>query len=150
MTDKKAEPGRQTSETQRVADLLTSILNNVQKQVQSQTREPLEGKAVEAVELFREIGASLALQARPTITLRADRTQIKSGESVNLFWSSLEARAVSIAPDVGEVTPAAGGSIPATPSILPTTTYTATATNPCGRATAEVTIEVTITVPVIP
>lgn len=145
MTDKKAVTSSQEPEIKPVVDLLTSILNEVQKQVQSKPPKPLEGKAVEAVELFREIGASLALQARPTITLRADRTQITSGESVNLFWSSLEARAVSIAPDVGEVTPAAGGSIPATPSILPTT-YTATATNPCGRATAEE----TITAPVIP
>jgi hypothetical protein len=144
MIDKKAETSSQEPEIKPVVDLLTSILEEFRKQVQSKTPKPLEGAALQAVELFREISASLALQPRPTITLRADRTQITSGQSVNLFWSSTEARAVSIAPDVGEVTPVAGGSILVTPSILPTT-YTATATGGlCGRATAEVTITASV------
>lgn len=144
MAEKKIETRGPEPSTQEVVKLLTSILNEVQKQVQSKTAEPLEGEAMRAVEQFREISAALALQRRPTITLTSDRTQIPTGQPVNLHWSSTEARKVSIAPDVGEVTPVAGGSIPVTPSMLPTT-YIATATGDlCGRATAEITITASV------
>lgn len=136
MTDKKAEPGRQTSETQRVADLLTSILNDVQKQVQSEAPKPLEGKAVEAVELFREIGAALELQRRPTIiTLEATPTRLNDGEgTVTLNWSSNGAQTVSIVQKekVGGETTSLGEELPPDGSIpnilvLTTTIFTATA-----------------------
>ena len=52
----------QQPETKPVVDLLTSILNEVQKQVRvDNTDQPLEGEAAGAVEQFREIVAALAL-----------------------------------------------------------------------------------------
>jgi len=141
MADKKAAPGSQEPEIQPVVDLLTSILNEVQKQVQSKTPKPLEGKAVEAVEQFREIGAALALQPLPTITLIANPTQFGvGGGTAKLTWSSTDAQTVSIDSNVGEVTPAAGGSIDVI--VLTTTIFTATATGPCGSATAGATVTV--------
>lgn len=134
MENKKAAPGGPEPETKPVIDLLTSILNEVQKQVQSKTPKPLEGEAVRAVEQFREIVAALALQ--PTITLSAEPTEIKDVGKTKLTWSSTGAETVSIDQGVGEVTPAAGGSIEV--RVTRTTLFTATATNPCGSKTASV------------
>lgn len=141
MADKKAAPGSQEPETKPLADLLTSILNEVQKQVQSKTPKALDGEALRAVDQFREIVAALALQPRPTITLSANPTRfgVEGGETT-FTWSSTGAQRVSIDSGVGEVTPAAGGSIKV--SVLGTTTFTATAIGPCSNATASVTVVV--------
>src|SRR3954451_5258094 len=83
--DKKAAAEKEAgavspeSETKPVVDLLTSILNEVQSQVQRQTPTllaappppVLEGKAREAFDLFRKIVAALGLQPPPTILLDA-------------------------------------------------------------------------------
>ena len=117
----RREPPRQAPETsgqqpeiKPVVDLLASILSEVQNQVLSKTPKPLEGAALRAVELFREISAALALRPRPTITLTNDAPQ---GGTVTLRWSSTGAQTVSIDQEVGgvttslgELTPAAGGS----------------------------------------
>jgi hypothetical protein len=139
MAERKREP-QQTSgvdpATQQVVTLLASILTEVQTQVRSQTPKPLGDAAATAVELFRQIGATLALL--PSITLTADPTKLDSPGPVTLTWSSTEAQTVSIDPDIGEVSPPAGGSI--TVSISRPTTFTATATarGPCGGATTSV------------
>ncbi len=139
MAEKKREP-QQTSgadpATQQVVALLTSILTEVQTQVRSSTPKPLGGDAVTAVELFRQIGATLALL--PTITLTADPTKLDAPGLVKLTWSSTEAQTVSIDPDVGEVIPSAGGSIVVSISRPTTFTATATARGPCGGATTSV------------
>lgn len=143
MTDKKAVTRSQEPEIKPVVDLLTSILNEVQKQVQSKTPKPLEGTALRAVDQFREIGAALALQPRPTITLKAEPTGFGvSGGTAKLIWSSTEAQTVSIDQNVGEVTPAAGGLIEV--SVLATTTFTATAKGLCASATAIATVNVAV------
>jgi len=76
--------------------------------------------------------------AAPTVTLEADPSSIKKGESSALKWSSTNATSVAIAPEVGTVT--AEGSTKVTPS--DSTTYTITATGPGGstNATARVTV----------
>jgi hypothetical protein len=148
--DKQAETSSQEPETKSVVALLTSILNEVQKQVLSptprplagelQTPRPLAGGPQIALDRFTEIVAALELQPPPTITLKADRTQLPSeGGKVTLSWFTTNARAVSINPNVGEV-PVADGSIVV--SVLATTNFTATATGPCRSATAPVTVNV--------
>ena len=52
----RSEPGQQTEE---VAKLLTSILQQVQKQVDSKTPQPLSEAATKAVEEFKQIGDGL-------------------------------------------------------------------------------------------
>ena len=96
------ETSGQQPEIKPVVDLLTSILSEVQKQVQSKTPQPLEGQAVEAVEQFRQIGAALALQPLPTITLTADPAQFGiNGGTTKLTWSSTDAQKVSIDQQLG-------------------------------------------------
>jgi hypothetical protein len=126
--------------TQQVVDLLTSILTEARTQIRGSTPKPLEGKAADAVALFREIGATLALL--PTISLTADPKQFDSGPvTVTLTWSSTEAQTVSIEADdpsiplPGEVSPVEGGS--RTVLVSGTTIFTATAKGPCGEAEAE-------------
>jgi hypothetical protein len=156
MTDKKAEPSRQTSETQRVVDLLTSILNDVQNRAQSQTPKPLEGDVLRAVERFREIGASLELKPRPTITLTATPTPNPlpvQGGTVKLEWSSTEAQTVSIdqKETVGGVPKSLGedlrpvGSIDNI-SVSTTTIFTATAKGLCSSQPDTETVEVPVVV----
>lgn len=161
MFEKKVEP-RQTSSrdsttqavsTQAVVDLLTSILNDVQNRVQSETPTPLEGKAVEAVEQFREIGAALQLQRRPTIDLIAEaKTDPTTGTvTVTLTWtSSTEAQPVSVSIDQqveGEEVKslgkglAANGSMPDI-SVSKTTTFTATAKGLCSSTPDRETVAV--------
>lgn len=152
MTDKKAVTSSRGPEIQSVVDLLTDILDEFRKQVQSKTPEPLEGKALEAVNLFREIGATLALL--PTITLTADPAFFGPASSnvpvptltTILTWSSTEAQTVSIVGvelfsgktvlNLEEVTPTAGGSTSVAVVVSTRFTATATARGPCGGATA--------------
>lgn len=142
MADKKIGSGIQEPETKPIVDLLTSILDEVQKQIRSKTPKALEGEAVRAVELFQEISTALALQPRPTISLTNDPP---TGGSVTLRWSSTNAQTVLIDQEVGgvttplgELTPAAGGF--KTFSGNGSTKFTATAKGPCDSATASVTV----------
>lgn len=75
---------------------------------------------------------------KPTATLSADRTSINQGESVKLTWSTTDAANVSIAPEVGAVTPQ--GSTTVSPST--STTYTLTASSAGGNTDATVRISV--------
>jgi hypothetical protein len=140
MTDKKADTSKQEVEVKPVADLLASILNEVRNQVLCQPApQGLQGDALRAVEQFREIGAALSLQPQPTITLKAEPRELPvNGGISKLTWASTGAQSVSIDPGVGVVTPAAGGSIAVRLAV--TTTFTATAANPCGSVTAPVTV----------
>ncbi len=76
--------------------------------------------------------------AKPTVTFSADRSSINKGESAKLSWTTTDANNVSIAPEVGAVTPQ--GSTTVTPA--DSTTYTLTASGPGGStdATARVTV----------
>jgi peptidoglycan-associated lipoprotein len=75
---------------------------------------------------------------KPTVTISADRTSVNKGESARLTWSSTDAQNVSIAPEVGAVTPQ--GSTSVTPA--ESTTYTVTASGPGGNADSSVRISV--------
>lgn len=75
---------------------------------------------------------------QPTASLSADRTTINKGESVKLTWTTTNATNVSIAPQVGAVTPQ--GSTSVSPS--DSTTYTLTASGDGGNATSTVSISV--------
>lgn len=79
--------------------------------------------------------------AKPTASLSADRTTINKGESVKLSWTTTDATNVSIAPEVGAVTPQ--GSTTVTPSA--STTYTLTAAGAGG--TADATAHITVSAP---
>jgi hypothetical protein len=147
MAEKKVEPGQTSSRdptTQPVVELLTSILNEVQKQVQSEVQKqvqtttptPLAGGVQRALDQFREIGAALALQPRPTIQLIADPTQLGiGGGTVKLTWSSTDAQTVSINPNIGEVRPVAAGFVEV--PVLVTTTFGAFAKGFCASAEAK-------------
>ena len=76
--------------------------------------------------------------ASPTVTLQANPTAIKKGESSTLNWSSTNATQLTIAPDVGAVAPE--GSTKVTPG--DSTTYTITASGPGGSADASVRVTV--------
>ena len=143
MADKRIATRGPDPATQAVVDLLTSILNEVQKQVQSKTPLPLGDEAQVAVDLFTEIRAALALQPLPTITLTAQPNQFGvNGGTTSLTWAATDTQRVSIDPGVGDVTPLAGGLIEVL--VLATTTFTATAIGPCGNATASATVTVQI------
>ena len=151
MVDRKLIEARQTGPadpaTQPVIDLLASILSDVQNRVQvnaTTTPDPLVGEALRAVNLFKEIEAAIALVARPTIKLTPDPLSLPDGGgSVKLTWASTGAQTVSIVGvdvngvtvPVGDVTPAAGGSVNV--NITTTTRFTATAAGRC-RTTASV------------
>ncbi|HUL15028.1 MAG TPA: peptidoglycan-associated lipoprotein Pal [Terriglobales bacterium] len=76
--------------------------------------------------------------ARPTVTLQANPTAMKKGESSTLTWSSTNATQLTIAPDVGAVAPE--GNTTVSPS--DSTTYTVTASGPGGSADASVRVTV--------
>jgi len=80
---------------------------------------------------------------KPTATLSADRTSINKGESAKLTWSTTDATNVSIAPEVGAVTPQ--GSTTVTPTA--STTYTLTASSAGGNADA--TVRISVAAPVV-
>jgi peptidoglycan-associated lipoprotein len=82
--------------------------------------------------------------ARPTVTLQANPTSIAKGDSTTLSWSSTNATQLSIAPEVGAVSPE--GSTKVTPA--DSATYTITATGPGGSADA--TVRVTVAAPPTP
>jgi hypothetical protein len=141
MAEKKTLTGGSEPSTESVVKLLASILSEVQKQVLRKTPKPLEGAALQAVDLFRKISAAIALQPPPTITLTADPTKVPDdGGNVSLRWTSTNAQTVSIDQNVGEVKPTAEGSI----EVLVTsrTKFTATAKGPCASRTADVTVTV--------
>ncbi len=81
-----------------------------------------------------------ATSVKPTVTLGADKSSIKQGESARLIWTTTDAVNVSIAPEVGAVT--AQGSTTVTPSA--STTYTITASGPGGNADASTRISVEV------
>lgn len=81
--------------------------------------------------------------AKPTATLSADRTSINKGESAKLTWSTTDATNVSIAPEVGAVTPQGSTTVSPTES----TTYTLTASGPGGNTDASVRISVNVPAP---
>jgi peptidoglycan-associated lipoprotein len=75
---------------------------------------------------------------KPTVTINADKTSINPGDSVKLTWTTTDAANVSIAPEVGAVTPQ--GSTTVTPNA--STTYTITASSAGGNTDASVRISV--------
>jgi peptidoglycan-associated lipoprotein len=75
---------------------------------------------------------------KPTANLSSDRDTINRGESAKLTWSTTDASNVSIAPEIGAVTPQ--GSTTVTPT--ESTTYTITASGAGGNADASVRISV--------
>ncbi len=81
---------------------------------------------------------------KPTASLSADRTSINKGESVKLSWTTTDATNVSIAPEVGAVTPQGSTTV----SPLATTTYTLTASSAGGNADSTVQISVNAPAPV--
>jgi peptidoglycan-associated lipoprotein len=82
--------------------------------------------------------------AKPTVSFSADRASINKGESARLSWTTTDTNNVSIAPEVGAVTPQ--GSTTVTPS--DSTTYTLTASGPGGNADA--TVRITVNTPAPP
>jgi len=84
--------------------------------------------------------------ARPTVTLQASPTEIQSGQSSTLNWSSTNATSLDLAPAIGTVAPEGMTSV--TPS--DSTTYTITATGPGGSANANVRVTVTPPPPAAP
>ncbi len=93
--------------------------------------------AVMAVRALRILGMTDEV---PTIvSFTADFESIFAGSTATLGWEVTGATAIAIAPNVGAVSPY--GSVEVSPAA--TTTYTLTATNNTGSATAQVTIDVT-------
>jgi peptidoglycan-associated lipoprotein len=78
---------------------------------------------------------------KPTASINADRNSINQGESVKLSWTTTDATNVSIAPEVGAVTPQGSTSVTPTQS----TTYTLTASGAGGST--DVTVRVSVSVP---
>jgi len=78
---------------------------------------------------------------KPTASLTADRTVINKGESVKLSWTTTDATNVSIAPEVGAVTPQGSTSVNPAES----TTYTLTATGAGGNTDS--TVRITVNIP---
>ena len=82
--------------------------------------------------------------AKPTASISADRNSITKGESVKLTWTTTDATNVSIAPEVGAVTPQGSTTVSPTES----TTYSLTASGPGGNADSSVRISVNAPAPV--
>ncbi|MGB2632927.1 MAG: peptidoglycan-associated lipoprotein Pal [Candidatus Acidiferrum sp.] len=81
---------------------------------------------------------------KPTASINADRNSINQGESVKLSWTTTDATNVSIAPEVGAVTPQGSTSVTPTQS----TTYTLTASGAGGSTDATVRVSVNVPAPV--
>ncbi len=79
--------------------------------------------------------------ARPTVTLRAEKTFIQRGESTSLTWSSTNATDLTLSPGIGTVSPEGSTTVSPTDS----TTYTITAKGPGG--TADNTVRITVSAP---
>jgi hypothetical protein len=140
--DPKAAAARQDTDTKRLAGFLTSILTQVQSQVQSNEPNPLEdnASALKAVDVFRKIVAALALQPCPVLnTLEANPDEFVDfgGGDTTLTWSSTGAQTVSISQKVvstGAQTVLIDSGAPSGSQIVPvgeTTEFTATAVHPC-------------------
>jgi peptidoglycan-associated lipoprotein len=82
--------------------------------------------------------AAAPAPAQPTASLSSDRTTINKGESAKLSWTTTNATNVSIAPEVGAVTPQGSTSV----SPASSTTYTLTASGDGGNASSTVSISV--------
>jgi len=82
--------------------------------------------------------------ARPTVTLRAEKTFIQRGESTSLRWSSTNATDLVISPGIGSVAPEGTVNVSPTES----TTYTVTAKGPGG--TQDATARITVSAPAPP
>jgi peptidoglycan-associated lipoprotein len=80
----------------------------------------------------------LPAASKPTASLTADRVSVNKGESAKLSWNTTDAAKVSIAPEVGAVTPQ--GSTSVTPSA--STTYILTASGDGGTTESSVRISV--------
>jgi peptidoglycan-associated lipoprotein len=80
---------------------------------------------------------------KPTASLSADRNSINKGDSVKLSWTTTDATNVSIAPEVGAVTPQGSTTV----SPVESTTYTLTASGAGG--TTDATVRVSVNVPVV-
>lgn len=80
----------------------------------------------------------------PTASLTADKTSINRGDSVKLTWTTTDATNVSIAPEVGAVTPQGSTTVTPTDSM----TYTLTASSAGGNADSSVHISVNAPAPV--
>ncbi len=81
---------------------------------------------------------------KPTASINADRNSINQGETVKLSWTTTDAVNVSIAPEVGAVTPQGSTSVTPTQS----TTYTLTASGAGGSTDATVRVSVNVPAPV--
>lgn len=127
--------GQQTPEA--IVGLLTSIFQEVRSQV---TVSLLEGKAQDAFEEFQRIRAGLALTPAPVITsFTASPTNIGSGQSTTLSWTTENSKTVSIDNGIG-VQPSPGSTAV---TLNQTTTFTATAGGACSNsAPAQVTVTV--------
>src|SRR5437763_6949829 len=73
--------------------------------------------------------------SKPTVQISASPMQVQSGQAATLSWSATDATSVSIG---GIGTVKAADSLPVSPKA--TTTYTITATNSTGGASASVTV----------
>ncbi|SPD74472.1 exported hypothetical protein [uncultured Desulfobacterium sp.] len=80
----------------------------------------------------------------PSVTISSDLTQIDPGKFITLTWNVTNAETCVIEPGIGAVGPS--GSIKISPA--QTTTYTITASNPAGSATASTTVTVIYPAPV--
>ena len=78
---------------------------------------------------------------QPTVTLQATPANVQRGQAATLRWSSTNATSLTLAPNVGSVSPEGNTSVSPTDSV----TYTITAMGPGGSATANA--RVTVTVP---
>jgi peptidoglycan-associated lipoprotein len=77
--------------------------------------------------------------AQPTVTLQANPPVVQRGQSSTLNWSSTNATALNLTPNLGGVAPAGMMSV----SPAASTTYTITASGPGGTATATALVTVT-------
>ncbi len=85
--------------------------------------------------------AALTVEAASTISFTADDASITSGQSATLRWTATNAKSAEIDQGVGEVSPAAGGSVQVSPTA--DTTYTLTVTdNNDATSTAQLTVTV--------
>jgi|SRR5690349_8815410 len=76
---------------------------------------------------------------QPTVTLQATPANVQRGQSTTLRWSSTNATSLTVAPNVGNVSPEGNTSVTPTDSV----TYTITAMGPGGSATANARVTVT-------
>lgn len=76
---------------------------------------------------------------QPTVQIKADPSTLRPGDAFSLSWNSTDAERLTIDNGIGTV--AASGSMQL--SVTQSTTYTATATNRLGSATASTRVSVT-------